>query len=63
MVADIEHGDGQTVRTFGIGIRLSATPGSFRTPPAQFGQHNHEILAELGYSEAEIERLRADNII
>ena len=33
-------------------IKLSATPGTLRTPSARFGQHTLEILAEYGYSEA-----------
>ena len=28
-------------------------------PPPTFGQHNDEVLAELGYSKAEIEGFRA----
>lgn len=63
MVVDIEHADEQLVRTFGIGIKMSATPGSIRTSPARFGQHNDEILAELGYTGVEIDRFRKENII
>lgn len=33
------------------------------TPPARLGQHNDEILAQLGYSPDEVERLRADGVI
>lgn len=33
------------------------------TPPPRLGQHNDEILAELGYSRAEIEELRATRVI
>lgn len=62
MVVDIEHADGQSVRTFGIGIKLSATPGSIRTSPARFGQHNDEILSGLGYTEKEIDRFKTENI-
>ncbi|WP_428487272.1 CaiB/BaiF CoA transferase family protein [Rhodopila sp.] len=32
-------------------------------PPPTFGQHNEEVLTELGYNEAEIAGFRADNII
>ena len=32
-------------------------------PPPMFGQHNDEILAELGYDSDAVARLRADKII
>jgi len=32
-------------------------------PPPALGQHNDEVLAELGYSAAEIARLRAERVI
>jgi crotonobetainyl-CoA:carnitine CoA-transferase CaiB-like acyl-CoA transferase len=36
---------------------------AIRTPPPQFGEHNDEILAGLGYSADEIARLRAEKVI
>jgi crotonobetainyl-CoA:carnitine CoA-transferase CaiB-like acyl-CoA transferase len=41
----------------GIAIKLGATPGSIRSLPARTGQHTAAILGELGYSDAEIEKL------
>ena len=41
----------------GIPVKLSATPGSIRTRGPALGQHSREILAEHGYSEAEITAL------
>lgn len=41
----------------GMAIKLGATPGSIRSLPARTGQHTAAILAELGYSDAEIEKL------
>jgi len=32
-------------------------------PPPMFGQHNQEVLAELGYTAAEIAGFRTDKII
>jgi crotonobetainyl-CoA:carnitine CoA-transferase CaiB-like acyl-CoA transferase len=36
--------------------RLSRTPASVATPTPEAGEHNAEILAELGYDEAAITR-------
>jgi len=39
--------------------RLSETPGGFRIPAPALGQHTTALLIEAGYSEADIENLRA----
>ena len=39
--------------------RLSATPPRLGPPAPWFGMHTDEILAEAGYSAAEIEALKA----
>lgn len=57
MVVDAGEVDGETVRQVGIGPKLSATPGTIRTLGAVTGQHTREVLGELGYSVADVERL------
>ncbi|MFQ5650104.1 MAG: CaiB/BaiF CoA transferase family protein [bacterium] len=44
-------------------VRLSRTPGSIRTAAPTLGQDTQEILTELGYSQVEIEELRAKDVI
>jgi crotonobetainyl-CoA:carnitine CoA-transferase CaiB-like acyl-CoA transferase len=47
-----------------VPVRFSGGPGRFHTNPAPLlGQHNHELLAELGLTESEIADLEADGVI
>jgi crotonobetainyl-CoA:carnitine CoA-transferase CaiB-like acyl-CoA transferase len=43
--------------------RLSASPATIHSMPPRFGQHTDEVLAEYGFSNEEIARLRADAIV
>lgn len=63
MIVELEQPDGTTLKSLGMAIKLSGTPGSIRSGPARFGQHNEEILGGLGYSGAEIEQLRHRRVI
>ena len=44
-------------------IRLSEMPGSIERRAPLLGEHTAEVLAELGYSEAEIMRLQETGAI
>ncbi|HUD50657.1 CoA transferase [Parvibaculum sp.] len=44
-------------------VRLSRTPGSLRERAPLLGEHTDTILAELGYSSAEIAAFRAEGIV
>jgi len=44
-------------------VDLSETPGRFAHRAPMLGEHTGEILAELGYSKAAIDALRAANVI
>lgn len=47
-----------------VPMRMSGGPDRFHTTPAPLlGQHNHEVLAELGLTEAEIAELESDGVI
>ena len=56
----VEIGDYQGL---GAPAKLGRTPANFRRPPPAFGEHTAEILAEAGYSEAEIEALLASGVV
>ena len=55
----------RTLRNMEIGqpVTLSRTPADVATPTPAAGAHNDEILADLGYHEAGLARLRADGVI
>ena len=44
-------------------VKLHATPGSVRMRPPTLGEHNREVLSELGYSSGEISSLLADGTV
>ena len=43
--------------------RLSATPGALRRPAPALGEHNRELLSDLGCTEAEIEALMKAQVL
>ena len=54
---------GQDVLLPGIVPKLSETPGGTRWVGPKLGEHTDEVLTQLGYSEAERARLRANGVI
>jgi crotonobetainyl-CoA:carnitine CoA-transferase CaiB-like acyl-CoA transferase len=63
MTVEQMHPAWGVVRQVGIPFRLSATPASIRTPPPALGEHTDEILAEVGYSPAEIAAFRERRVV
>lgn len=63
LVAEFEHPITKTLTLVGPIVKMSATPTAAQTPPPTLGQHNDEILAEAGYSQAEVAALRDAGVI
>jgi formyl-CoA transferase/CoA:oxalate CoA-transferase len=63
MTVEVEHPLLGSLRQVGVPFKLAATPATIRSAPPLLGEHSEEILAELGYEPAAIERLRADGVI
>jgi len=43
--------------------KLSETPGTYRTPAPEWGQHTEEVLQDLGYSWDDIQSLKLKHVI
>ncbi len=59
----MEHSTAGHIEVAGIPYRMSETPGTVRLPPPTLGQHNKEILLELGYTADDIRGFRDNAII
>ena len=55
--------DGQELKIPALVPRLEDTPGETLWPGPALGEHNEEILGELGLSPADIQQLAADGVI
>lgn len=63
IVAEYEHPIAGTTRQPRPAARFDKTPAMIRRPAPGLGEHNTEILAELGYSADEIKRLRDEEVL
>lgn len=58
-----QFADGTPVKLPAVSPKLSATPGQTRWLGPSLGQHNDEVLQQMGYSADEIDLLRQDGVI
>ncbi len=63
MVKELTHPEYGPLRYLGIPVKLSDTPGELQGPPPRFGEHNRNVLKELGYDDRAIESLASANVI
>lgn len=63
MVAELTHPDYGPLKYLGIPIKLSDTPGSLETAPPRFGEHNRDVLRQLGFSDSAISGFETAKVI
>ena len=63
MVVEVDHPRAGRTRALGLPIKFSETPGEITRAAPLLGEHTREVLAGLGYSSAEIDRLVAEGAI
>jgi formyl-CoA transferase len=61
-VVEVPHPERGTFKTVGCPLKLSDSPVEIERSPL-LGEHNDEVLGELGYSEAELDKFRAAGVI
>lgn len=62
MIQTISHPIAGDVRVVNCPIEFSKTPVSIRKAPPLLGEHNEEVLKELGYTEEKIKELEREGI-
>lgn len=63
MIAEVDHPTIGRLRMAGLPIKLSANPGSVKTPPPLLGEHSRQVLAGLGLSPERIDALVQSGVI
>lgn len=64
MVATVDHPSLGPIRTLGVPVKLSDTPGAVRTPPPRLGEHTRQVLrGDLSMSDGLIQRLVETGVI
>ncbi|MCH7622012.1 MAG: CoA transferase [Chloroflexi bacterium] len=63
MLLEMPHPTLKSIKQTGLPLKFSVTPGGLDRHPPLLGEHNQEILKDLGYSAAAVERLAEKSII
>ena len=63
MYQEMAHPTLGSIKQTGLPIKFSLTPGGLDRHPPLLGEHNREILNSLGYSDAEVQKLKDGAVI
>ena len=62
-VVGVEHRGHGTVSMLGSALHVDGAPLPIRRPAPELGEHNAEVLGELGFSDGEIDQLRERRVV
>jgi formyl-CoA transferase len=60
---EVAHPRMGKVKLVGNAVEMSRTPPGINSPPPVLGEHTNDVLSALGYSAAQLERLRSKGVI
>src|SRR6266542_7168006 len=63
MVVEVEHSTIGAVKTLGLPVKFSQTPGKVRTGAPVYGEHTRDILRDHGFGDEEIATLEAEGVV
>jgi crotonobetainyl-CoA:carnitine CoA-transferase CaiB-like acyl-CoA transferase len=63
MVVEVDHTAAGRVKTIGLPVKFSRTPGGVRAGAPLLGEHTRDVLREYGYADAEIDRLVGEGAV
>ncbi|KAJ8325697.1 hypothetical protein O5D80_005897 [Batrachochytrium dendrobatidis] len=64
MVVEVDHPKSGKIKLVGVPVKYSDTKPSVRLPPPLLGQHTRNVLVDdLGFSDAEVDELKAKGVV
>ena len=63
MYQEMPHPTLGSIKQTGLPVKFSKTPGGLDRHPPLLGEHNQQLLSELGYSDQEIAKLEGNSVI
>jgi crotonobetainyl-CoA:carnitine CoA-transferase CaiB-like acyl-CoA transferase len=60
---EVEHPKMGKLRLVGSAVEMSRTPPKIKSAPPVLGEHNEEILRELGFDQETVKKLKAANVL
>ena len=63
MAVKVPRSGGEDLQLVGPAMNLSRTPSKMKRAMGPAGEHNEEVLRELGYADSEIAALQSDKVI
>ena len=63
MIVEVEHSSVGKVKTIGLPVKFSKTPGRLENGAPVYGEHTREVLAEYGYGKEAVEDMISNGVI